>query len=217
MDSALRLRKKLLFVVTDLNSGDGQRAIPALLAALDPQHYDIALLDLGPRGQALASPIPASVKRLRSRGGLVGARLATLWHGRDRDLLIAGQQAAASFCVHWAARLLHKPAAAWVHIAYEQWARDHSERHLKRSREAYREILNLVFVSESARISMRNWLSEQHALPSARQRANWTVIANLPNPSGTDHLPRELSQWDQFIESAIRSGPVGVPSHSHHG
>ncbi|EIT69117.1 MULTISPECIES: glycosyltransferase [Hydrocarboniphaga] len=173
-------RRKLLFVVPDLKGGGAPRVILSLLGALDPQRYDIALLNLGPRGQALESQMPPAVKTRHSwPGGLLGAKLATLWHGRDRDLLIAGQETRATFCVHWAARLLQKPAAAWVHIAYEHWARGYSERHRKRSRNAYREILNLAFVSEGARVSMRNWLSAQQALPSARQRANWTVIPNL--------------------------------------
>ena len=185
-------RKKLLFVVPDLKGGGAPRVILSLLGALDPQRYDIALLNLGPRGQALEAQIPNSIRRLRSwSGGLIGAKLATLWHGRDRDLLIAGQETRATFCVHWAAKLLHKPAAAWVHIAYEHWARGYPEKHRKRSRDAYREITNLVFVAEGARISMRNWLNQQKALPSARQRANWSVIPNLFRADNyvDDHAP----------------------------
>ena len=208
-----RERRKLLFVVPDLKGGGAPRVILSLLGALDPQRYDITLLNLGPRGQALESQIPPAVKLRRSwPGGLPGARLATLWHGRDRDLLIAGQETRATFCVHWAAKLLQKPAAAWVHIAYEHWARGHSERHRKRSRDAYREITNLVFVAEGARISMRNWLSEQKALPSARQRANWTVIPNLFRAENyvDDHAPsieqRKLLQHLQARPSLIGIG-----------
>lgn len=205
-------RRKLLFVVPDLKGGGAPRVILSLLGALDPQRYDIALLNLGPRGQALESQIPPAVKLRRGwPGGLLGAKLATLWHGRDRDLLIAGQETRATFCVHWAARLLQKPAAAWVHIAYEHWARGYSEGHRKRSRNAYREIMNLAFVAEGARVSMRNWLNAQQALPSARQRANWTVIPNLFRADNyvDDHAPsieqRELLQ-------AMRSRPslIGI-------
>lgn len=205
-------RRKLLFVVPDLKGGGAPRVILSLLGALDAQRYDISLLNLGPRGQALESQIPPTVKLRRSwPGGLLGARLATLWHGRDRDLLIAGQETRATFCVHWAAKLLQRPAAAWVHIAYEHWARGHSERHRKRSRNAYREITNLVFVAEGARISMRNWLGEQKALPSARQRANWTVIPNLFRADNyvDDQAP---SAEQRELLQAMRSRPslIGI-------
>jgi glycosyltransferase involved in cell wall biosynthesis len=205
-------RRKLLFVVPDLKGGGAPRVILSLLGALDAQRYDISLLNLGPRGQALESQIPAAVKLRRSwGGGLLGAKLATLWHGRDRDLLIAGQETRATFCVHWAAKLLQKPAAAWVHIAYEHWARGYSERHRKRSCEAYREIMNLVFVAEGARVSMRNWLSERHALPSARQRANWTVIPNLFRADNyVDDPAPAPAQHDLLQRMRTRPSLIGI-------
>lgn len=167
-------RRRLLFVLPDMDGGGAPRVALALLGAMDPARYDISLLNLGRRGGVLEAQVPAQVRLLhrpRWLGGLIGARLATLWHARNQQLLVAGVEMRATFCVHFAARLLRKPAIAWVHIAFEHWARGFGERHRRRSRAAYAAITDVVFVAEGARESMQRWLGHEHA--------GWRSIPNL--------------------------------------
>jgi glycosyltransferase involved in cell wall biosynthesis len=200
------MRRRLLFVLPDLDGGGAPRVALALLAAMDAQRYQISLLNLGRRGAVLEPQIPAHVRLLhRPRwlpGGLVGARLATLWHGRDQDLLVAGVEMRATFCVHYAARLLRKPSIAWVHIAFEHWARGFGERHRRRSRAAYTAIDELVFVAEGARASMRRWLG--------RDKPGWRVIPNLFNPAA--YAQGSLDATQQRVLQRMRQRPsvIGI-------
>ena len=175
--------RRLLFVLPDLGDGGAPRVTVALLAAMDPARYQLSLLNLGARNSALAALLPPQVRLLhRPRwmpGGLIGARWATLWFGRDHDLLIAGVEMRATFCVHWAARLLRKPALAWVHIAFAPWAAGFAPRHRHRSRAAYDAIPSVVFVSDGARASMRQW--------RGGEAPHWRTIPNLLRPAGDPH------------------------------
>ncbi len=167
-------RRRLLFVLPDLKGGGAPRVTLALLAALDPADYELSLLNLGAPGARLQADVPAPVRLLqrpRWLPGLIGAKLATLWHARRQDLLIAAVEMRATFCVHFAARWLRKPAIAWVHIAFEHWARGFSARHHRRARAAYRDIGHAVFVAEGARDSMQRWLGTS--------RETWRCIPNL--------------------------------------
>jgi len=195
-------RTRLLLVLPDLDGGGAPRVALALLGAMDAARYDIALLNLGRRGAVLESQIPPTVQLLhRPRwlpGGLAGARLATLWQGRSRDLLIAGVEMRATFCVHAAARLLRKPAIAWVHIAFDEWARGFGARHRRRSRAAYAAIDDVVFVADGARASMRRWLGVD--------KPGWQVIPNLFRASAYPERP--LSPAQQAVLGCMRLRPT---------
>ncbi len=197
---------RLLFVVPDLKGGGAPRVTLSLLGALGQRRYDLSLLNLGRRGEVLEAQVPRDVRLLRRPRwlpGLVGARLATLWHARRQHLLIAAVEMRATFCVHFAARLLRKPAMAWVHIAFEDWVRGFGERHHRRSRAAYAAIGPLVFVAEDARASMRRWLGDD--------RAHWRCIPNLFDagayPAGTpDPAQRALMARMQRGASVVGIG-----------
>lgn len=114
VSAAAATRRRLLFVMPELAGGGAPRVLLSLLGELDPARYEISLLVLGGPGDELTPFIPASVRPLYPRWwmprGLLGARLATLWYARDQEVLIAGVEMRATFCVHFAAGLLGKPA-----------------------------------------------------------------------------------------------------------
>lgn len=174
-DSAITSpRKRLLFVLPNLDGGGAQRVTLSLLRALDPARYELSLLVLKGPG-ALSPYVPSQVRVIRDRwwqrAGLLGARLAVMFHGRRHDLIVAALEMRTTFCVHRAALYLGKPAILWVHIAFGMWAKGLGARQLRRSRAAYRDIAHVVFVAEGARRSMAEWLGFEGA--------HWRVI---PNP-----------------------------------
>ena len=175
MSSAKPPRRRLLFVLPELKGGGAQRVTLALLGELDRERYDCSLLVLGGDGYELTPFIPSHVRALYPPrwlpGGLLAARLATAWFGRRHDLIIGGVEMRATFCAHFAAKLLRKPVIAWVHIAFEHWVAGFGRRHHSRSRAAYRDIEHVVFVAEGARASMARWLGYE--------RSGWRVIPNL--------------------------------------
>ena len=204
--------RRLLFVLPDLGDGGAPRVTVALLAAMDPARYQLSLLNLGARNSALAALLPPQVQLLhRPRwmpSGLIGARWATLWHGRDHDLLIAGVEMRATFCVHWAARLLRKPALAWVHIAFAPWAAGFAPRHRHRSRAAYDAIPSVVFVSDGARASMRQWRGVE--------APHWRTIPNLLRPAGDPHaVPPAPAQQRWLHRLATRPTVIGIGKLDH--
>lgn len=208
-DAAAVTRRRLLFVLPELRGGGAPRVLLSLLGELDAARYEVSLLVLGGSGDELSPFIPASVRPLYPcwwmPRGLLGARLATLWYARDQDLLIAGVEMRATFCVHFAARLLRKPAIAWVHIAFEHWVRGFSQRHHRRSRRAYRDIAHVVFVSEGARASMQRWLGGSHP--------QWRVIPNLFSERAYERAPTaRLSGAAQqlLVRMATRPTVLGI-------
>lgn len=173
-------RRRLLFVLPNLDGGGAQRVTLSLLRAFDPARYEISLLVLKGRGE-LSPYVPPQVRAIYpsvwlQRGGLLGARLAVCLHGRNHDVLIAALEMRTTFCVHGAAKWLGKPAILWVHIAFGMWAKGLGARQIRRSRAAYRDIPNVVFVAEGARRSMAEWLGFE--------QPGWRVIPNPFNPAG---------------------------------
>jgi len=168
-------RTRVLCVIADMKEGGVQRVSTTLLGELDPARYDVTLLVIGARGE-FSDCVPPQVRVIYLypkpwlRGGLFGARLATLALGLRHDVLLAAAELRATFCVHFAARLLRKPAVLWVHISFSQFAQGLSARHARRSQAAYRDIQDVVFVSEGARRSMAEWLGAE--------QPGWRVIPN---------------------------------------
>ncbi|UZG46258.1 glycosyltransferase [Caldimonas thermodepolymerans] len=169
-------RTRVLFVLPELKGGGAQRVALALLSELDRNRYDVGLLVLGGDGYELSSAVPADVRlhyppRALKLLGSWGGRLYTAWLGRRYDVLVAALEMRATFCTHFAARLLRKPAVLWVHIAFDRWAVGLSRKHARRCRTAYRDIPHVVFVSDRAREGMQHWLGHGGA--------GWRTIPNM--------------------------------------
>lgn len=174
-------RRRLLFVLPELKAGGAQRVVLGLLGELDPARHDVALLVLDPSQDALVRAVPPQVRLLAppaplQRLGSWGAKWATWWHGRRADVLIAGLEMRATFCVHWAARRLKRPAIGWVHIAFDSWARGLSRKHARRCRQVYADLRHVVFVSRRAEDGMAAWLGHR--------QAGWRTIPNLFSADG---------------------------------
>lgn len=190
----MRRPLRLLFVLPDLDGGGAQRVTLNLLGALDPTRHAVTLLVLNAPG-ALSPGVPAHVRLIHCppRLGLRYGALATICYSLFHDVLIGALETRATFYVHRAARLLRKPAIAWVHIAFEDYANGMSARNRQRSRAAYRDLSDLVFVSEGARRSMARWLG--------CERDSWRVIGNafVPQPpAGTE--PQEQAALRQRMQ-----------------
>jgi glycosyltransferase involved in cell wall biosynthesis len=164
-------RRRLLMVLPDLAGGGAQRVTLRLLRSFDPQRFELSLLVLDGPGE-LSLYVPGNVRLIHvpRRFGLRLGKLATLWHGLRADVLIAATELRASFCVHFAARLLRKPAVGWVRIAFGEYAAQLSERNRRRARRTYGDFQRLVFVSDGARESFQRWYGER--------RDSWVTIFN---------------------------------------
>lgn len=183
-------RLRVLVVLPDLAGGGAQRVTLQLLRRFDPLRYELTLLVLDGPGE-LSAYVPATVRVVHSPPwhGLRLGKLAALWQALRADVLIAATELRASFCVHFAARLLRKPAIGWVHIGFAEYAAQLSARNLRRARETYGDFAGLVFVSDGARTSFERWYGER--------RDSWVTIANafdIPTVAATDRAPLAVGQ-----------------------
>jgi len=194
-------RTRVLAVLPDLDGGGAQRVTLRLLRCLDMQRYDVTLLVLDGPGE-LSSYVPGCVRLFHApqRHGLRLGTLATLWHARDADVLIACTELRASYCVQTAARWLRKPSIGWVRIAFDEYAAQLSARHRRRSRDTYGDFDRLVFVSDGARQSFERWYGEQR--PAWRTVLN-PYQADVPVIGHPRAEPTELSASGRPLLTAI--------------
>ncbi len=170
---------RLLFVLPELKPGGAQRATLALLAELDQQRYQSTLLVLGGPGDALQAVVPSGVRLvfppLWLRRGIHAARWVTWWAARNHDLLIGALEMRASFAVAWASRRRGIPSILWVHTVFDAWAVGMGAKHRRRCNAVYREIDDVVFVSQGALDGMARWLGHRGL--------GWRVLPNVLSPS----------------------------------
>ena len=172
------MKPRLLFIINDLGPGGAQPMNLRLARQLQSRGYPVRLVTLFKRPWfEPLDPSGLEVVRLNAKGAekpLVVFRLVPLV--KQADIVIGGEDMAATNYGWLAATMAHRPFLAWTHISFH--------RHLQRagwldrslSRWIRRYIRWTVFPSHGALDSLRQVLEEQPP------NSIWQVIENFLDP-----------------------------------
>jgi glycosyltransferase involved in cell wall biosynthesis len=163
-------KKKLLFVMPNLDGGGAQLVLLSLIKYLDRDKYEIGLFLFRNEGEAhyLAS-IPEDVvveavfergaARLRARYEYSYLFIRLVRFAYQYNIIIGSLELSPTFLAYFTARLLGKLCVGWVHTAIEPYTKDtESSFFCKVAHFVYPRLDAVVFVSNGAYDSMKSFL-----------------------------------------------------------
>jgi len=206
-------RRRPLFVLPDLNAGGAERSTLQLLGDLARSGWEPTLFLLRRRGEFLGE-LPRGVglawalegdARIHRHAPAVAWKLAQ--RARGCDVVVGALEHEAAYFALLCARLLRKPAIAWVHAVMGEHLQELSPAHTRLARLVYPRMDRLVFPSQAAADSLAGVARLRPGLAA--------VIPSYVDVAALELRGREpLAQWAQEVFARPTVISVGrlVPS-----